>query len=88
MALGYVKPSLATYEFSYANIYREGIDIATKCSAGGRFEMLPRNVAISLFRANVRLSASHRWDDEPGIESQPWLELQRRATEPSAAYPT
>ena len=48
----------------------------------GRPEMLSRNVAISSFRTSVRLGASHRRGEEPEIESQPWLELQGKATEP------
>jgi len=45
-------------------------------------EMLSRNVAISSFPATVRIGAVHRRGEEPEIESQPWLELQGKATEP------
>jgi hypothetical protein len=45
-------------------------------------EMMSRNVEISLFRATVRIGAVHRKGDEPFVESQPWLELHGKATEP------
>ena len=44
-------------------------------------EMLTRDVAISAFRAAVRLRAIHRKGEEPFIEGQPWLELSGTATE-------
>src|SRR4051794_11556403 len=44
--------------------------------------MLTRNVEISSFGATVRISAVHHKGDEPYIESQPWLELRGKATEP------
>lgn len=43
--------------------------------------MLSRDVAISSFRASVRPNAVHRRGEEPEIETQPWLELQGKATE-------
>lgn len=49
---------------------------------GGRPEMLSRDVAITTFRATVRLHAVHRRGEEPEIESQPWLELLGKASEP------
>jgi hypothetical protein len=45
-------------------------------------EMLSRNVAISSFSASIRIGAVHRRGEEPEIESQPWLELQGKVTEP------
>lgn len=50
--------------------------------AGGRPEMLSRNVAISSFAATMRTSAAHRRGEEPEIESQPWLELRGNLEEP------
>lgn len=47
----------------------------------GRPEMLSRNVAISSFRASLRIGAVHRRREDPEIETQPWLELQGKATE-------
>ena len=44
--------------------------------------MLRRNVEISSFGATVRIGAVHEKGDEPYIESQPWLELRGKITEP------
>jgi hypothetical protein len=50
---------------------------------GGRPEMLSRNIEISSFRASVRINAVHEHkNDEPEIETQPWLELHGKAVEP------
>jgi hypothetical protein len=53
-----------------------------KKHANNRPEMLSRNVAIESFRSSVRIGAVNRRGEEPEIESQPWLELQGKATEP------
>jgi hypothetical protein len=45
-------------------------------------EMLSRNVEISSFGGTVRIRAVHERGDEPYIESQPWLDLRGKATEP------
>lgn len=56
--------------------------LSKKRPAGGRPEVLSRNVAISSIRTTVRLHAVHRRGDEPEIESQPWLELSGKVSEP------
>jgi hypothetical protein len=45
-------------------------------------EMLSRNVEITGVSTTVRLNAVHHKGAEPYVESQPWLELRGRATEP------
>lgn len=45
-------------------------------------EMLSRNVEITGVSTTVRLNAVHHKGGEPYVESQPWLELRGRATEP------
>ena len=45
-------------------------------------EMLSRNVEIASFGAIVRIHAAHPRNEEPYIETQPWLELRGKATEP------
>jgi hypothetical protein len=53
-----------------------------KRKRSGKPEMLSRDVEISSFRASVRIHAVHHKNDEPEIETQPWLELHGTALEP------
>jgi hypothetical protein len=56
--------------------------MSKKRLAGGRPEMLSRNIEISSFSATVRLHAVHPKGEDPYIESEPWLELRGTVTEP------
>jgi hypothetical protein len=56
--------------------------MARKRKRSGRQEILSRHVELSSFRASVGSQAVHHKNEEPEIETQPWLELHGTALEP------
>lgn len=59
---------------------REGHTVCAESVVPAVVPKCSRATLPSPFRASVRLNAVHRRGEEPEIETQPWLELQGKAT--------